>query len=155
MLQNTYPKFVYVLDNASCHRSEKVNRFIESTGRDIVLVFLPPYTPQLNPIEVQWQELKRLLAGQCFHSLEDLRDAIEAMVDRDMKPVRIMPYLTDPAHRAPTWRGHSPASHYTASERSIQKRPNPGHRPSRDTPPVKIVFGSILVEVLSSTMHNL
>ena len=95
MLQETYPKFVYVLDNASCHRSEKVSRFIESTGGDIVLVFLPPYTPQLNPIEVQWRELKRLLAGQCFHSLEDLRDAIETIVDREMKPVKIMAYLTD------------------------------------------------------------
>ena len=49
MLQETYPRFVYVLDNASCHRSEKVNRFIESTGGDIVLVFLPPYTPQPQP----------------------------------------------------------------------------------------------------------
>ncbi|MBI1658676.1 MAG: hypothetical protein IS632_07890, partial [Thaumarchaeota archaeon] len=50
---------------------------------------------QLNPIEVQWRELKRLLAGQCFHSLEDLKDAIEAIVDREMKPVKIMAYLTD------------------------------------------------------------
>ena len=95
MLQETYPKFVYVLDNAFCHRSEKVNRFIGSTVGDIVLVFLPPYTPQLNPIEVQWRELKRLLAGRRFHSLEDLRDAIEAIVDREMKPVKIMAYLTD------------------------------------------------------------
>ena len=95
VLQETYPKFVYVLDNASCHRSEKVNRFIGSTGGDIVLVFLPPYTPQLNPIEVQWRELKRLLAGQCFKTLEDLKGAIEVIVDREMKPVKIMPYLTE------------------------------------------------------------
>ena len=72
MLQKTYVRFVYVLDNASCHRSEKVNRFVESAGGDIVLVFLPPYTPQLNPVEIQWREPKRLLAGQCFKSMEDL-----------------------------------------------------------------------------------
>lgn len=94
-LQETYPRFAYVLDNASCHRSEKVNRFVESTGGDIVLVFLPPYTPQLNPMEIQWRELKRLLAGQCFRSLEDLRDAIVTIVDKEMKPAKIMPYLTD------------------------------------------------------------
>lgn len=95
MLQETYSKFVLVLDNASCHKSDKVNRFIESTGGDIELVFLPPYTPQLNPIEVQWRELKRLLAGQCFDSLEDLKDAIETIVEKELRPVRIMPYLTD------------------------------------------------------------
>ena len=94
-LQETYPKFVYVLDNASCHRSEKTNKFIGSTGGDIVLVFLPPYTPQLNPVEIQWRELKRLLAGQRFHSLEDLKDAIGTIVDREMKPVKIMACLTD------------------------------------------------------------
>lgn len=94
MLQETHPRFVYTLDDASSHRSEKVNRFIESTGGDIVLVFLPPHMPQLNPIDIQWQELKRLLAGQCFKSLEDLRDAIETIVDRGMKPVKIMAYLT-------------------------------------------------------------
>ena len=83
------------MNNASCYRSEKVDRFIESTGGNIVLVFLPPYTLQLNPVEIQWRELKRLLADQCFHSLKDLKNAIGIIVDREMKPVKIMPYLTD------------------------------------------------------------
>ena len=46
-------RLVYVLDNASGHRSEKVNKFIESTGGYTVFAFLPPYAPQLNPIETQ------------------------------------------------------------------------------------------------------
>ena len=94
-LLKIYPKFVLVLDNASCHRSAKVNEFIESAGGNIVLIFLPAYTPQLNPIEIQWRELKRLLAGQCFESLEDLKDAIETIVAKEMKSVKIMSYLTD------------------------------------------------------------
>ena len=43
------PKFVMVLDNASCHRFKMVTGFVESAGGDIRPVFLPPYTPQLNP----------------------------------------------------------------------------------------------------------
>ena len=53
-LLKTCPKFVMVLDNASCHRSKMVTGFVESAGGDIRLVFLPPYIPQLNPIEMQW-----------------------------------------------------------------------------------------------------
>ena len=60
-----------------------------------MLIFLPAYTPQLNPIEMQWRDLKRLPAGQCFESLEDLRDAIETIVAKEMKPVKPMSYLTD------------------------------------------------------------
>ena len=94
-LQTIYTKFALVLDNASCHKSAKVNEFVESAGGNIVLIFLPAYTPQLNPIEIQWRELKRLLAGQCFKSLEDLKIAIETIVAREMKPVKLMSYLTD------------------------------------------------------------
>ena len=94
-LLETIPKFAIILDGAGYHRSNKVSKFIESTNGSIKLMFLPPYTPQLNPIETQWRELKRLLAGQCFKSLEDLKDAIETIADKEMKPVKIMSYLTD------------------------------------------------------------
>ena len=43
-LLKTCPKFVMVLDNASCHKSKMVTEFVESTDGDIWLVFLPPYT---------------------------------------------------------------------------------------------------------------
>ena len=52
-LLKTYPKFIIVLDNASCHRSKAVAEFIDSTDGAIRLVYLPPYTPQLNLIEMQ------------------------------------------------------------------------------------------------------
>ena len=40
-LLKTCPKFVMVLDNASCHKSKTVTEFVESTDGDIRLVFLP------------------------------------------------------------------------------------------------------------------
>ena len=58
-------------------------------------MFLPAYTPQLNPIEQQWNVLKRMmLAGRYFASVEDLRAAIAAIARRrQMRPVEMMDYL--------------------------------------------------------------
>ena len=94
-LLKTIPKFALILDNAGYHTSNKVSKFIESTNGRIKLIFLPPHTPQLNPIEIQWRVLKRLLACRYFETLEELKNAIEAIVQGEMKPVRLMPYLTD------------------------------------------------------------
>ncbi len=90
-----YPKFVMILDNASCHKSKMVAEFVDSTDGAIRLAFLPPYTPQLNPIEMQWAVLKRLLSGRYFRSVEKLKKTIITLVDNgEMKPVRLMSYLT-------------------------------------------------------------
>ena len=48
---------------ASCHKSKTIREHVESAGDDIALEFLPPYTPQLNPIETMWRDLERWLAG--------------------------------------------------------------------------------------------
>lgn len=45
-----------VMDNAAFHRKSKLFAFVESTGH--TLVFLPPYSPELNPIEKFWSWLK-------------------------------------------------------------------------------------------------
>ena len=48
---------VVVLDNATFHKSNKVKDLIESVGCSII--FLPPYSPDLNPIEKFWAHMKR------------------------------------------------------------------------------------------------
>ena len=94
-LLTAYAKFVPILDNASYHRSGTVTEFVESTKGKIRLIFLPPHTPQLNPIETQWRVLKRLLACRHFETLDELQNAIKAIIRGEMKPVRLMAYLTD------------------------------------------------------------
>ena len=90
-LRRVCPNIVMILDNAGYHKSLTVSRFIESTGGDIKLIYLPPYTPQLNPIEVQYVVLKRLLAGRYFESVDELRDAI---AQNEMNAVEINGYGT-------------------------------------------------------------
>lgn len=47
---------IIVLDNATFHKSQKTKDLIEAAGCQIL--FLPPYSPDLNPIEVFWANLK-------------------------------------------------------------------------------------------------
>ena len=58
--------------------------YVESTGGDVELEFLPPYTPQLNPVETVWRDLKKRLAGRFFRSLDELKAAITAILEREM-----------------------------------------------------------------------
>jgi transposase len=51
------PGQVVVMDNASFHKSQNTRELIESIG--CKLIFLPPYSPDLNPIEKFWANMKR------------------------------------------------------------------------------------------------
>lgn len=53
------PGDVVILDNLSSHKSEKARKLIESRGAR--LEFLPPYSPDLNPIEMVFAKIKQLL----------------------------------------------------------------------------------------------
>ena len=50
---------VVVIDNASFHRSAKIKTLIEDVG--CRLLYLPPYSPDLNPIEHCWHKLKTVI----------------------------------------------------------------------------------------------
>ena len=52
-LRQKYGRVAFVTDNARSHKSQLIQEYLESTGSDVVLMYLPPYTPQLNPIEIQ------------------------------------------------------------------------------------------------------
>jgi hypothetical protein len=52
-------KTAFIVDNATFHRHPKINDLLERHGH--MLVFLPKYSPHLNPIEHVWHELKALI----------------------------------------------------------------------------------------------
>ena len=71
--------FVIVLDNASIHRSLKLKALVENSGYK--LLFLPPYSPDYNPIEHVWWQLKltlmriRTISSTFYQDIENgLRD---------------------------------------------------------------------------------
>ena len=69
-LRQEYGRLVILLDNASYHRYRAVDEFVKSTCGEIKLAHLPPYAPQLNPVEIQWRVLKEMLAGKHIESTD-------------------------------------------------------------------------------------
>ena len=66
---------IVVWDNAPCHRP-KIHR--EITG--LIVLFLPPYSPELNPAERFFGEVRKATANQVFKTIEDQEVLIEAKV---------------------------------------------------------------------------
>jgi transposase len=68
------PGDVVVMDNLSSHKTDGVREWIEKVGAE--LLYLPPYSPDLNPIEKAWAKLKQMLRSDKARSKEALDQAI-------------------------------------------------------------------------------
>ncbi len=71
LIKELKPGQVVIMDNASFHKSQKTKELIESVG--CKLIFLPPYSPDMNPIEKFWANMKRWIKQQIvyFNTLYD------------------------------------------------------------------------------------
>ena len=65
--QNPEEFKIMVLDNGAFHKAKKLK-----VPENIALVFLPPYSPELNPAEKMWAKYKRQFSNLIFDSLEKL-----------------------------------------------------------------------------------
>jgi putative transposase len=61
---------VAISDNAKIHKAQIIKEYCSQNK--IILVYLPPYSPQLNPIETLWRLLKKKLASRVFKTIQDL-----------------------------------------------------------------------------------
>ncbi len=73
--QHTNKTVIVVWDNAPCHRP-KIHREIEG----LIVLFLPPYSPELNPAERFFGEVRKATANQVFDTIEAQEILIEARV---------------------------------------------------------------------------
>ena len=67
------PGDLVVMDNLGSHKSESARLAIESAGAQVVL--LPPYSPDLNPIEMIFSKLKQLIRSQRPRTFSKVVDA--------------------------------------------------------------------------------
>jgi transposase len=72
------PGQVVVADNLAAHKGEEVRELIE--GRGCSLLFLPPYSPDYNPIEEAFSKIKGLLRGTRARTREALIEALEEAI---------------------------------------------------------------------------
>lgn len=73
-----YPEEIHIiqLDNAPFHTAKKLN-----IPDNIILLFQPPYSPELNPIERVWQYLKQKLKNIHFANLDDVKDKVAKLLN--------------------------------------------------------------------------
>jgi transposase len=100
LVNATTPIFV-VVDGHPTHRAKSVARFVAAQEGQLALFFLPPYSPELNPDEYVWNDLKAHGTGrQVITSLDQLRQ----MVLSHMRQLQKLPALVRSFFHAPTTR---------------------------------------------------
>lgn len=72
------PGNIVILDNLSCHKRSEVVTLIERAGASVR--FLPPYSPDLNPIELSFSKLKGLLRSAEKRTVETLKTFLKKSV---------------------------------------------------------------------------
>jgi transposase len=70
---------IVVMDNLSSHKGPRVRELIEAAGAS--LLYLPPYSPDFNPIEMAFSKLKALLRKAAERTIPALWDAIGRLID--------------------------------------------------------------------------
>ncbi len=85
---------VLLVDNSRCHTAKDL-----VVPANVVLLFQPPYAPEVNPAERVWQALKDALAWHCFQDLAQLQARVGQVVrDWDAEMLRSLtayPFLLD------------------------------------------------------------
>jgi len=78
---------IVILDNAKGNEDEDAIAMIEATGAGVL--FLPPYSPELNPIEPIWSKVKSFIKKTVISTTEELyqaiADALETITPLDAK----------------------------------------------------------------------
>ena len=79
LLRELRPGDIVIMDNLSSHKGPRVRALIESRGAS--LLYLPPYSPDFNPIENAFAKLKALLRREAARTVDALWSAIGRLID--------------------------------------------------------------------------
>lgn len=88
LLPNLKPGDILVMDNLRVHYSERAQDLLEDAG--VQILYLPPYSPDLNPIENVWSVLKHYLRGRGARCVADLVSAINAIWEEQIARLNMM-----------------------------------------------------------------
>ena len=73
------PGDIVMLDNLGAHRNRRAKQLIESAGAQIK--WLPPYSPDMSPVEECWSKLKQILRGKAARTRVALENAIKEAIN--------------------------------------------------------------------------
>lgn len=82
--QHPNQEVVVVLDNAPCHRRKDIKNI-----KGLTMINLPSYSPELNPTERYFEEIRRETANRIFESLNDCEERITEAVKKWSDPEKL------------------------------------------------------------------
>ena len=84
-------RMIVILDNAAYHHSKVLKPLLHRQRKVLTFLFLPPYSPQLSPIERVWKLARRLAThNQYFATLPAVLNAVNACFKRWARPNEIL-----------------------------------------------------------------
>lgn len=80
--QYEHQRVVIILDNARIHYAKLLQSFLQDNKQRLTLLFLPPYSPNLNGVERIWGWLKKSVIANRFHATrDDIRTSVLSFLD--------------------------------------------------------------------------
>lgn len=91
---NRKKKYVLIMDNAGFHKTQCIKKLFEEYSTRISVEYLPPYSPELNPIETCWKVTKNnVTKSQYFETIDDMQKALESFWAKHFFMQNFMRYL--------------------------------------------------------------
>ncbi len=91
LLQHAQGKIHLILDNASWHKAQDLSDFFITNRERLVRIFLPPYSPELNPMERVWRVTRRQVThNRYFESTGELRTALTSHFAKWEQPNNVL-----------------------------------------------------------------
>lgn len=89
---------IVILDNGAFHKAKRL-----VIPENIALLFLPPYSPELNPAEKVWQEMKKHLCMKVFKTLQELQKELDHIIDERITPDKVKSLTSFPLYKELYW----------------------------------------------------
>ena len=87
-------KYVFLLDNASYHKSSIITRFIQEEIPNAFVEFLPAYCPELNPTETCWKIARAEITNSTYYrTIEEMKEALSTFFDNHIFMLKLSNYL--------------------------------------------------------------
>ena len=87
-------KYVLILDNAGFHKTCVVKNLLEEHKEWIAVEYIPPYSPELNPIETCWKVTKNAVTkSQHFRNIDSMQEALEMFWNEHIFTQKFITYL--------------------------------------------------------------
>lgn len=93
-------KIFLIVDGHPTHKAKLVRQFVAENSNRIELFFLPPYSPELNPDELVWGNVKTRIAKMAVQTKAELKAAVHASLCRLQKmPTLVASFFSTPSCR--------------------------------------------------------